>query len=115
MTVVQKGSRGVVFLEETRTNGIDTNEMRWHGGCISIVPILFVPLFPSYVFLERWQHEWHDQLVVIRREGQQIARAAHRFCASKEVTGVLAGKRFCCSFPGQLDVIHSERAATTEI
>jgi hypothetical protein len=41
----------------------------------------------------------HDQLVVIRREGQQIARAAHRFCASSEVTGVLAGKLFGCSFP----------------
>jgi hypothetical protein len=39
---IQKGSREVVFLEECRTNGIDPNEMRWHGGCISIGPILSV-------------------------------------------------------------------------
>ena len=73
------------------------------------------PAFPIVVFPEGWPHESHDLLVVRRRESQELARAGHRFRDSSEVTGVLAGKRFCCSFPGQLDVIHSERAAPTEI
>jgi hypothetical protein len=47
---------------------------------------------------------------VQRREGQKIARAAHWFCASSEITGVLAGKGLCCISPGQLDVIRYELA-----
>ena len=39
-----------------------------------------------------WQ--CHDQLVVRRREIQQIGRAGHRFCASTEGTEVFALKRF---------------------
>ena len=100
----------VVFLEESRTNRMGTQEMPWHGGCISIEPILLVPLFPSLVFLETWPLECHDQLVVRRRQSQQIARAGYRFCASSEVTEVCAGKRFCGIAPGHLDVIRCDLA-----
>ena len=79
--------------------------------------VLRLPLqcFPIVVILARSRQECHDRLVVVRREGQQIAGAARWFCASSEVTGVLAGKRVCCTCPGHLDVIHYEVARTDKI
>jgi hypothetical protein len=32
--------------KKSKRDGIDTNEMRWHGGCVLIGPILSVLLFP---------------------------------------------------------------------
>ena len=48
----------------------------------------------ALLFLERWPHQCHGQLVVRRWEIQQIARAGHRFCGSwiSERTGVCAGE-----------------------
>src|ERR1700722_7690141 len=36
---------GFSTFEETRTNGVDTNEMRWHGGGISLGATPFFPCF----------------------------------------------------------------------
>ena len=88
-----RGSQTLQLLEKSRTDGIDTNEMRCHGPCVFITAIMPVPL-SLVVFLERRPQECHDQLVVRRREMQQTAGAAHRFCVSTKVPGVLAAERF---------------------
>src|ERR1700756_1429728 len=48
-----RGSLPMARSRKGRTNGVDTNEMRWHCGCISIEPILSVLLTHPMYSLKR--------------------------------------------------------------
>ena len=99
-----------VDVRDKQTDGIDTHEMRRHGGCIFVVPILSVLLFPSWSSLQGNRTGAMTGSVMVRREGQQIAGAADRSCGSRELTVVVAAKRFGSIWPGHLDVISYDGA-----
>ncbi len=48
---------------------------------------------------EHRRYPCRHQLVVLRREGQQLAGAAHRSCGSSELTVVVAAKWFSGIWP----------------